>query len=85
MYPCKRLGLDGGLKRIERDVGIDRDRPEVSGRDAVRLWREYERGDESALETLVSYNREDAANLETLADIVAESLHEDLFVPAVSR
>jgi len=85
MYPCRRLDLTGGLKAIEAETGIERDRPDLSGEDAVRLWREYERGDESALETLVSYNREDAANLETLADVVAESLHEDLFVPAVSR
>ncbi|MFB6131477.1 MAG: ribonuclease H-like domain-containing protein [Salinigranum sp.] len=79
LYPCKRLGLTGGLKAIEREIGIERDRPDISGRDAVRLWREYERGDERALETLVSYNREDAANLRTLADSVAGSLHDEVF------
>lgn len=84
MYPCKRIGLSGGLKPIERQLGIDRDRPDISGRDAVRLWHEYERGDENALETLVSYNREDTENLRTLADAVCESLHEDVFVPATS-
>ncbi|MFB6206487.1 MAG: ribonuclease H-like domain-containing protein, partial [Haloglomus sp.] len=47
MYPCRRLDLTGGLKQVERDVGIERDRPDISGRDAVRLWREYEAGDES--------------------------------------
>ncbi|WP_101297320.1 ribonuclease H-like domain-containing protein [Halegenticoccus soli] len=79
VYPCKRLGLTGGLKRVERDVGIERDRPDLSGRDAVRLWREYERGDEGALDTLISYNRDDADNLETLMDRVAASLHEETF------
>ena len=83
MYPCKRIGLSGGLKPIETEIGIDRDRPDLSGRDAVRLWHEYERGDEDALDTLVSYNREDTENLRTLADVVSESLHEDVFVPAV--
>jgi len=58
MYPCKRIGLSGGLKPIEKEIGIERDRPDLSGRDAVRLWREYERGDDDALDTLVSYNRE---------------------------
>ena len=82
MYPCKRLGLSGGLKPIERRLGIERDRPDVSGRDAVRLWHEYECGDESSLETLVSYNREDAVNLRALADVVCASLHEDVFTPA---
>jgi uncharacterized protein YprB with RNaseH-like and TPR domain len=82
MYPCKRLGLDGGLKRIEQDVGIDRDRPDISGRDAVRLWREYERGDASSLETLVSYNREDTVNLRRLMDLVGDRLHDEVFVSA---
>lgn len=76
MYPCRRLDLTGGLKRIEKDVGIDRDRPDISGEDAVRLWREYERGDDAALDTLVSYNREDTENLERLADHVTTHLHE---------
>lgn len=75
MYPCRRLDLTGGLKRIEREVGIDRDRPDVSGRDAVRLWREYEAGDRAALDRLVSYNREDAENLRALADLVTDRLH----------
>jgi uncharacterized protein YprB with RNaseH-like and TPR domain len=81
MYPCRRLDLTGGLKRIERDVGIDRDRPDISGEDAVRLWREYERGDDGALETLVSYNREDTENLVRLADHVTTRLH-DVCCPA---
>jgi len=80
MYPAKRAGLSGGLKSIETELGIDRDRPDLSGRDAVRLWREYERGDEDALDTLVSYNREDTENLRTLADVVCESLHDNVFV-----
>jgi uncharacterized protein YprB with RNaseH-like and TPR domain len=76
MYPCRRLDLTGGLKRIEEDVGIDRDRPDLSGEDAVRLWRQYERGDDAALDTLVSYNREDTENLERLADLVTSRLHD---------
>ena len=79
MYPCKKIGLDGGLKPIEKELGIDRDTPDISGRDAVRLWREYERGDEGALETLVEYNRADTANLEPLMEIVADRLHERVF------
>ncbi|MFB6080017.1 MAG: ribonuclease H-like domain-containing protein [Haloferacaceae archaeon] len=77
MYPCRRLGLTGGLKRIEREVGIERDLPDVSGRDAVRLWRAHERGDRSALDRLVAYNREDAVNLRTLADHVTARLHRE--------
>lgn len=77
MYPCRRLDLTGGLKTIEKDLGIDRDRPDLSGRDAVRLWHRYERGDQEALDTLVSYNRDDTENLQTLADHVTDHLHHD--------
>jgi len=83
MYPCKQLGLSGGLKQIEQDVGIERDRPDISGRDAVRLWREHERGKDGSLETLVSYNREDTVNLETLSETVVDRLHADVFEPVV--
>ncbi|WP_435349425.1 ribonuclease H-like domain-containing protein [Haloarchaeobius sp. HRN-SO-5] len=79
MYPCKRLGLSGGLKAIEQEVGIARDEPDISGRDAVRLWRAYERGDDAALDTLVRYNRDDARNLQTLLDVVADGLHQRVF------
>jgi hypothetical protein len=80
LYPCRRLDLTGGLKTVEREVGIDRDRPDLSGRDAVRLWREYERGDEGALETLVSYNRDDTENMRQLLEFVTDRLHDDVFV-----
>ena len=77
LYPCRRIDLTGGLKTIERAVGIDRDRPDLSGRDAVRLWHRYARdGDDDALDTLVSYNRDDTENLRNLADVVANRLHE---------
>ena len=80
MYPCRRTDLTGGLKSIEKEVGIDRDRPDLSGRDAVRLWYRYARdGDGDALDTLVSYNRDDTENLRNLADVVARRLHEDSF------
>ena len=85
MYPAKRIGLSGGLKPIETELGIDRDRPDLSGRDAVRLWREHERGDEAALETLVSYNREDTENLRTLADVVCDALDDEVFVEPSER
>ncbi|MFC6974904.1 ribonuclease H-like domain-containing protein [Halomicroarcula sp. GCM10025709] len=80
MYTCKKLGLSGGLKQVEQDIGIERDRPDISGRDAVRLWREHERGVDGSLETLISYNREDTVNLRTLADRVTGDLDDELFL-----
>lgn len=83
-YPCARLGVSGGLKAAERTIGLVRDRPDLSGRDAVRLWHRYtRRGDELALETLVDYNREDVANLAPLADAVSERLHVAVFEDAL--
>jgi len=78
MYPSRRAGLTGGLKAIEPVVGVERDRPDVSGEDAVRLWREHERGVDGALETLVAYNREDVVNLRTVADAAVQRLDRDL-------
>ncbi|RQH03129.1 ribonuclease H-like domain-containing protein [Natrarchaeobius oligotrophus] len=82
MYPCKKLGLGGGLKAIERELGIDRGLPDLSGRDAVRLWHQYERGDDDALETLIEYNRADTTNMEPLLETVTEQLHEQVFEAA---
>ncbi|PSQ15208.1 exonuclease [Halobacteriales archaeon QS_8_69_26] len=80
MYPCKKAGFSGGLGEVERALGIDRARPDISGEDAVRLWYQYERGgDRDALETLVSYNREDAENLRPVADAVTGILHDEVF------
>jgi hypothetical protein len=85
MYPCKTIGLSGGLKAIEQDIGLERDRPDISGRDAVRLWNEHEAGVDGSLETLISYNREDAVNLQTLAETVTDELHETVFEQACQQ
>lgn len=64
----RRLGLTGGLKRAEQALGISRS-PETEGLggwDAVRLWREWERGSQEALDLLRAYNKEDVRNLEVL-------------------
>jgi uncharacterized protein YprB with RNaseH-like and TPR domain len=79
-YPCRQVGWTGGLSAAERAAGVERDRPDISGQDAVRLWYEYERGgDRGSMETLIEYNREDAANLKPVADAVTQHLHEEIF------
>jgi uncharacterized protein YprB with RNaseH-like and TPR domain len=73
----KRIGYRGGLKRIEKEFGIDRGLTDgLDGRDAIRLWRSYQRGDDSALELLVAYNRQDVVNLERLAETAYSRLYE---------
>lgn len=76
-WACRRVGLTGGLKAIEKQLGIARDEDikNVSGLHAVRLWKRWELlKDKDALDTLVRYNQEDVINLKTLADHVYHRL-----------
>lgn len=86
MYDCKRIGLSGGLKTIEKQLGIDRDlEEEIDGKDAVRLWKRYERkDDEAALEKLVHYNQLDVQNLQPLLEIVHQKLRKQVFEPHIN-
>lgn len=71
MYPLRRIGYGGGLKNIEKVLGICRseDTDGMDGFDAVRLWRHYEKGDKGALDLLLKYNREDIVNLKTIIEL----------------
>jgi uncharacterized protein len=62
------LGLKGGLKSCERQVGLTRPGLEdVDGFVAVLLWNDYRhRKNPQALETLLAYNVQDTVNLEWL-------------------
>lgn len=78
----RRLGHRGGLKKIEKELGLSRgeDTDGLNGLDAIRLWNRYKTlGDEAALETLIAYNREDVVNLETLAVYAYEKLRAQTF------
>ncbi|SFM42938.1 ribonuclease H-like domain-containing protein [Methanolobus profundi] len=81
MYPLRRIGLTGGLKKIECELGISRAEETVgiSGFDAVRLWYQYERGDEDALDLLLKYNCEDIVNLKTIIDLTLSRFIDDKF------
>jgi uncharacterized protein len=71
MYPLRRIGYNGGLKNIEKLLGISRseDTEGLTGFDAVKLWKQYERGDEKALDKLIEYNKEDVMNLKTIIEL----------------
>jgi len=57
LYPLRRPGLTGGQKRIETELGLSRygETTGLSGFDAVRLWYQYKRGSQAALDTLIRY------------------------------
>ena len=77
-WVLKRVGYNGGLKRIEKTLGIQR--PDevdgLSGLDAVRLWAEHQTGDEAALATLKQYNAWDVLSLKPLLEIAVNQLKE---------
>jgi uncharacterized protein YprB with RNaseH-like and TPR domain len=67
-YVLHSLGLKGGLKGCERQLGIARSGlKDVDGFFAVLLWQEYRRRrDIKALETLLAYNIQDTMSLHSL-------------------
>jgi uncharacterized protein YprB with RNaseH-like and TPR domain len=76
-HGCARIGLTGGLKRIERAMGIirDRDLEYMTGEEAVWLWHLWEKNrNENALDTLIRYNTADIMNLVPIAEHVCERL-----------
>jgi len=67
MYDCWRNQLKGGLKVVERKLGINRSLKDVDGYIAVKLWYDYVNNhNRKALSTLLEYNREDIVNLQVL-------------------
>lgn len=87
MYPLRTLGYQGGLKSIEKQLGLQRDTDGVGGMDAVYLWHAYKNNTpykilgekfkgQDALNLLVEYNTEDTVNLMQLAEITFEKMRE---------
>jgi len=69
-HACRRAGWTGGLKSIERQMGIGRAREVeyVTGEEAVYLWKAYQRtGRANPLRILLQYNEEDVRNMEPIA------------------
>lgn len=76
-HVCARVGLTGGLKKIEDTLGFGRTGAlaGLSGWDAVKMWARWEsRADAQALRTLIDYNVADFHNLEPLANLAVERL-----------
>jgi len=77
-----RLSLKGGLKEIEKKLGIKRNKiiEKFYGGDALTLWKMYRAtGDDYYLKLLIlliEYNEDDIINLKTIADYCVEKLKE---------
>ena len=74
MFHCWNRNLYGGLKSVERQLGINRKLTGVNGLEAIRLWWAYVNdNNEDALKTLLEYNKEDVVNLKTLKEKLLRS------------
>jgi uncharacterized protein YprB with RNaseH-like and TPR domain len=70
-FLLNKLGYRGGLKKIEKEIGLVRG-PEIDGMDgydAVMLWKAFQWGDGEALDRLIQYNTADIVNLKPLMEL----------------
>lgn len=67
---CKRVGLTGGQKSIEQQIGFKRktDIEGMLGEAAPILWHKYRRGDQDAMKRLIEYNHADIEGMKFILD-----------------
>ena len=85
-FVLKRLGYNGGLKKIEREMGLARSREidGMNGYHAIMLWKEYQWGEKGALDKLIKYNTADISNLEPLMERAYRELMDSLLPSVLS-
>ena len=74
-FALASLGYRGGLKAVERSLGLRRD-PAIQGVDgfeAVYLWHRHRRGDRQALRKLLLYNLTDVVNMVELVETTVQA------------
>jgi len=73
-FAARRVGLQGGQKEIERQLGRMRSAEiaDVQGQAAPILWHRFRRGDLEAIRTLLSYNHADIEGMRWILDAVIE-------------
>lgn len=82
-FALASLGYRGGLKLVERSLGLSRaaDIQNVDGFEAVRLWYRYRRGNRAALRKLAFYCLTDVVNLVGLAEVAVSQKIDRLRFP----
>ena len=75
-WVTRKLGLKGGLKEVEAQIGITRpsEVEELTGFDATVLWAKHLRGDKHALRQLIQYNTEDVVHLKAIMELAYDRL-----------
>lgn len=77
-WVTRKLGMKGGLKAVEAELGIRRaaEVEDLTGYDATVLWAKYLRGDKGALRSLIQYNTEDVVHLKAIMEVAYDRLSE---------
>ncbi len=77
-FLCKRVGLVGGQKKIEQEIGVSREDEvsKIDGEAAPLLWAQYRRGDKDALKRLIAYNFADIEGMHGVFDAAIKKLFE---------
>ncbi|MBI2662891.1 ribonuclease H-like domain-containing protein [Candidatus Woesearchaeota archaeon] len=76
---CVKLGLTGGLKKIE--VKLELKRPVHLYGNPVKLWKAFHAsGDREYLELLLAYNKEDVENLRAIMNYCYRELRQQTFI-----
>jgi uncharacterized protein YprB with RNaseH-like and TPR domain len=79
----RAMGLTGGLKDLEKQLGIHRgnDIKDLRGGDTRGLWALWKNGDQAAYQRLMTYCKADCANLAQVADELYRRRWEQIFTP----
>jgi predicted nuclease with RNAse H fold/dephospho-CoA kinase len=77
-FLAKRVGLSGGQKAVEREIGIQREDEilGMTGESAPILWHRYRLGDVAAAKNLISYNHADIEGMKGILDTIVSRLGE---------
>jgi hypothetical protein len=83
LWPARSLGLGGGLKDMEKQIGIERaaDIKEMRGLEAIQLWGAWKAGDQAAYKRLTTYCKADCVNLKDFAEHVYLRKWDKVYTP----
>lgn len=81
---AKRIGLSGGQKKIEKQIGVKRaiELNNLEGESAPIIWHKYCRGDLDSLKLLLNYNHADIKGMKQIFDFVVERYMQKQQIPS---
>jgi uncharacterized protein YprB with RNaseH-like and TPR domain/predicted nuclease with RNAse H fold/dephospho-CoA kinase len=75
----KRIGLTGGQKKIEDEIGFKRNKSlkNTDGYMATVLWDQYKWGKKTSLEKLIAYNHSDVEGMKAILDYSIKEVYKN--------